>query len=442
MQNLPDKIALVLQRLHHAGYEAYIVGGCVRDALLGLEPKDYDVTTSARPEEVKRVFFDQPVIETGLKHGTVTVLMEGIPVEITTFRTECAYSDHRHPDQVAFTRNLREDAARRDFTMNAMAYCTETGLMDYFHGQEDLQDGVIRCVGPADMRFQEDALRILRALRFSARFGFRIAEETGKAAHTCKELLRFVSAERIFSELTQILCGKDIKRILLEFSDVLGVVIPELLPMVGYDQRNPHHRFDLLTHTAITVESVPPDPTLRLAALLHDIGKPACFFADEAGIGHYHGHPEVSAAMTVEIMRRLKADHATTDAVVQLVRYHDMVIVPTEKAVHRAIIKVTPERFWQLMDLKCADAIGTGRKDDIRVVRHREVRAIAEEIFQKECCFALRDLNINGRDLIALGMQPGKEIGILLKALFEAVISGEVENDRTALLKLAEKNMA
>lgn len=439
MRKLPDQIELVLRRLHDAGYEAYIVGGCVRDTLLGLQPQDYDVTTSALPEEVEAVFSDCSVIETGLKHGTVTVLIDRIPVEITTFRTESAYSDHRHPDQVAFTRSLREDAARRDFTMNAMAYSADTGLMDYFGGQEDLKAGIIRCVGVAEERFREDALRILRALRFSARFGFAIEEETAKAVHNCRELLRFVSAERIASELTQILCGKDIKRILLEYPDVLGVVIPELLPMVGYDQRNPHHRFDLLTHTAIAVEEVPAEPTLRLAALLHDIGKPASFFMDEQGIGHYHGHPEVSADMADEILRRLKLDNATRKTVVQLVRYHDMVIVPTEKAVRRAISKITPELFWVLMDLKRADSIGTGRTDDVRMVRHGEVRAIAEEIFRKESCFSLRDLAISGKDLIALGMKPGKELGAMLEKLFDAVLSGEVENEKEALLKLAEQ---
>ena len=442
MQKLPDLIELVLRRLHDAGYEAYIVGGCVRDSLLGLVPQDYDVTTSALPEEVEAVFADYSVIETGLKHGTVTVLIDHIPVEITTFRTESVYSDHRHPDQVAFTRNLREDAARRDFTMNAMAYCEETGLMDYFGGQEDLKAGVIRCVGVAEERFREDALRILRALRFSARFGFRIEEKTAKAAHDCRELLRFVSAERIASELVKILCGKYAKQIILEFPDVLGVVIPELIPMVGYDQRNPHHCFDLLTHTAITVAEVPPVPTLRLAALLHDIGKPACFFTDEKGIGHYYGHPEVSADLAEEILRRLKLDNATRKTVVQLVRHHDMVIVPSEKAVRRAIAKITPELFWDLMTLKRADSIGTGRTDDVRMVRHSEVRSLAEEIFQKAHCFSLRDLAIGGRDLIACGMKPGKEIGALLDDLFEAVLSGEVENKKDVLLKLAKEKLA
>lgn len=313
--------------------------------------------------------------------------------------------------------------------------------MDYFGGQEDLKAGVIRCVGVAEERFREDALRILRALRFSARFGFPIEAETADAAHRCRELLRFVSAERIASELMQILCGKHIRRILLDFPDVFGVVIPELLPMVGYDQRNPHHRFDLLTHTAIAVEEVPPEPALRMAALLHDIGKPACFFTDEQGIGHFYGHPAVSGDLAEEILRRLKLDNATRKTVVHLVRHHDMVIVPTEKAVRRAIAKITPELFWTLMELKRADSIGTGRDDDVRRVRHREVRAIAEELFRKETCFSLRDLAISGKDLIALGMKPGKEIGVLLERLLELVLSGEADNDRETLLRLAERNI-
>ena len=287
--NLPlsPGAAKALALLQAAGYEAWIVGGCVRDALLGLPPKDYDLTPSALPEETQRVFAAYPRIETGLRHGTVTVLLEGEPLEITTYRVDGVYSDARHPDGVTFTRSLRQDAARRDFTINAMAYAPGQGLQDFFGGQADLAQGTIRAVGRAETRFHEDALRILRALRFASVLDFTLEGETARAARACAPLLAAVSAERVSGELGKLLCGKAAGRVLRDYPDVLGVVLPEILPMVGLDHRNPHHCYDVWTHTAVAVDHVPPELPLRLAMLFHDIGKPDTFSLGEDGQGHF-----------------------------------------------------------------------------------------------------------------------------------------------------------
>ena len=274
---LAPQAEAALERLQGAGYEAWIVGGCVRDLLLGRTPEDFDLCTAARPEEIEAVFAGYRIIETGLRHGTATVLLEGMPLEITTYRVESGSSDARHPDQLRFTQNLREDTARRDFTVNAMAYAPGRGLQDFYGGQEDLKKGILRCVGEPDRRFQEDALRILRALRFSATLGFAIEGETVAAARRQKGLLTGLSAERVAGELGKLLVGQGAKEVLLDYPDLLGVVLPELLPMIGFDQRNIHHCYDLLTHTAVAVDQVPPRLPLRLAALFHDCGKPACF---------------------------------------------------------------------------------------------------------------------------------------------------------------------
>ena len=326
--NLPlsPGAAKALALLLAAGYEAWIVGGCVRDALLGLPPKDYDLTTSALPEETQRVFAAYPRIETGLRHGTVTVLLEGEPLEITTYRVDGAYSDARHPDGVTFTRSLRQDAARRDFTINAMAYAPGQGLQDFFGGQADLAQGTIRAVGRAETRFHEDALRILRALRFASVLDFTLEAETHQAALACAPLLAAISPERVFSELGKLLCGKAAGRVLRTYPQVLGAVVPEILPMVGFDQRNAHHCYDVWTHTAVAVDHVPPELPLRLAMLFHDIGKPDTFSLGEDGQGHFYGHARRSVEQAEAILTRLRAPRQVRETVLLLVRYHDAVL--------------------------------------------------------------------------------------------------------------------
>lgn len=435
--NLPESVQYVICRLAEAGYSAYAVGGCVRDHLLGNQPKDYDITTIALPEQTMEVFRGHRLIETGLQHGTVTVLIDGDPIEITTYRVDAGYSDNRHPDAVCFTRDFREDAARRDFTMNAIGYNDTDGLCDPFGGQADIAAELIRAVGDAKTRFREDALRILRALRFSSVLDFAIEESTKNAIFACKELLTNISAERIASELIKLLCGKAARRIITDYAEVLGIVIPELLPM-RMDQKNPHHIYTVLEHSAAAVEAIPAEPSLRLAALLHDIGKPACFFTDEDGIGHFYGHPAVSAELAEKILSRLKLDNATKERVVTLVKYHDIMIENTEKSIKRILNRFSPEVFFQLLDLKRADCRAQHPDYAFRLPYYDELQTLAERILAEKQCFSLHDLAVNGRDLLALGYK-GKEIGITLDELLEKVISGELPNEKDILLKSTEK---
>ncbi len=302
MIQIPPHAERILTLLNQAGYKAYVVGGCVRDALLSKTPKDWDICTSALPDEMERVFQGFRVVETGLKHGTLTVVLDGIPYEITTFRVDGAYTDHRHPDGVTFVTDVREDLARRDFTVNAMAYHPAEGLIDAFGGQEDLRRGVIRCVGQPEERFREDALRILRALRFASVYGFTIDEETAKAAHELKETLSLVAAERIRAELGKLLCGQGCGNILRAYRDILGQILPQLVPMFDFPQCTPHHRFDVWEHTVRSVENVPATEVLRFTMLLHDAGKPATFTRDEDGVGHFCGHAACSEKIAEAVM--------------------------------------------------------------------------------------------------------------------------------------------
>lgn len=438
---LPAGVSRALSMLEDAGYEAFIVGGCVRDALRGITPKDYDITTSALPEETKSVFRDYRVIETGIQHGTVTVMMDGMPLEITTYRTEGTYSDNRHPDSVSFTTSLREDVARRDFTMNAIAYSPVRGLIDYFGGAEDIRDGIIRCVGDPGTRFREDALRMMRGIRFASALGFAIEENTAAAIRENKERISAVSAERIRVELTKLLCGANVKNVLMDWWDVLGVVIPEILPMHGFDQRTPYHIYDVWEHTAVAVSETPPVTHLRLSALLHDIGKPPSFFTDEKGVGHFYGHPAVSEKMAEEILARLKYDNVTRRRVVTLVREHDRIIEPTETAVKRALFRLTPEVFFNLLIIKRADNLAQSPNYRDRLATYDRIESMAQDILERNECVSVATLAVNGGDLIAIGMKPGKEIGEMLSLLLEQVIRGDLANDRDELLTYVKKKM-
>ena len=434
---IPQEVCAVLQTLERAGYEAYAVGGCVRDILMGKAPHDWDVTTSALPEETMALF-DHFAIPTGLQHGTVTVRSGGLSCEVTTFRTDGDYPDHRHPAAVTFTRSLREDLARRDLTVNAMAMDVRGTLHDPFGGQADIRRRVLRCVGQPERRFQEDALRILRTLRFSATLGFTIEEDTHRALRAQCGALRYVAAERVREELTKLLCGTDVLRVLLEDPQVLGVVLPEILPCVGFDQRNRHHCYDVWGHAAHAVAAAPPDPVLRWVMLLHDLGKPQCFTLDEQGVGHFHGHHRPSAEMAEAVCRRLRFDKATAQRICMLVRYHDRPIPLTEKAIRRAMNQLGVEGLRQLCAVKRADNLA--QHPDYRG-RQREINegeAIMDELLAKDACFSLKQLAVNGRDMAALGLE-GPAIGQALQALLEAVMDGETDNDRTALLALAKE---
>ena len=429
----------LLNQLNHAGYEAFVVGGCVRDMLMGIAPHDFDITTSATPYEVKCVFSNYRVIETGLKHGTVTVLVDSEPFEITTYRTESTYSDSRHPDSVQFTRSLTEDLARRDFTVNAIAYNPSIGLIDPFGGQADIQNKLLRCVGTPTERFAEDALRILRLLRFASVLGFQVDRSTAEAAFQLKEKLVYVSAERTQVELCKLLCGKGAGDIIIQYIDILSAIIPELLPMKHFEQRNPYHIYDVLVHTAKTIDATPPEKTLRLSALFHDIAKPSVFSLDENGIGHFYSHASIGHSITETILSRLKFDNATKNTVARLVKWHDIQIEANEKAVKSALGKMTPDFFFTLLALKRADNLAQNPKYSNRQTCYNTLESIAKNILERQVCFSLKDLAIDGNDLVSIGFRPGKTMGIILKQLLDDVIQEKIENERDALLKKAQE---
>ncbi|MBQ3088720.1 MAG: HD domain-containing protein [Clostridia bacterium] len=433
MFDLPKSVDFALNGLKKAGFEAFIVGGCVRDILRGKQPSDYDITTSAEPEQTKEAFKNERIIETGLKHGTITLLKDGNPLEITTYRIDGEYADNRRPDNVTFTKSLKEDLARRDFTINAMAYSKNSGVVDLFGGKADLENKIIRSVGDPDRRFNEDALRIMRALRFASVLGFKIDDGTKKSIIKNRNLLKNISAERIAVELLKLITGENAKDVILEYIDVLGVILPEIKSIKNFDQKNPHHIYDVLTHTAIAVENTPPEPALRLAILLHDCGKPDCFTTDENKTGHFYGHPKISYEKAKVALSRLKLDNATTNLVLTLVKYHDVQIEPTEKSVKRALNKYTPEVFFKLLEIKKADNLAQNPEYN-RIEQLNKLKRIAESIINKGECFSLKDLAVNGNDLINIGLPAGKKVGETLKFLLDSVINNDVENKKEALL--------
>lgn len=439
MINLPEQVRRALARLEDAGHEAFVVGGAVRDYVRGADTgTDWDITTSALPEETEAVFAGYRVIEAGMKHGTVTVLLDGEPLEITTYRVDGGYSDHRHPDEVRFTRSLREDLRRRDFTMNAMAYSPRTGVVDPFGGQADLAAGVVRCVGEPDRRFQEDALRILRALRFASALGMGIHPDTARAARDNRGLLTSVAAERVRVELTKLLCGADAERVLLEFPDILSVPLPEIGAMVCFDQHNPHHDRDVWAHTAAVTAAIPAQPVLRWAALLHDVGKPPCFSLAEDGVGHFYGHAAESARMADGILRRLRFDTDSREEIVRLIRYHDLPIQPERRPVKRLMNKLGPDTVRRLIELHKADTRGQSAICAGRIAEYDAVAAVLDEILNEKECFSLKDLAVNGTDMMALGLA-GRDIGRALNACLTAVMEEKLPNERAALLEYAEQ---
>lgn len=432
---LPPQVNDALDLLGGAGYEAYLVGGAVRDCVRGVgRAKDWDVTTNAEPSEIKAVFSHCRIIETGLKHGTVTVVMGGEPLEITTYRVDGAYSDHRRPDEVRFTRSLKEDLARRDFTMNALAYHPSAGIVDFHGGRQDIADGIVRCVGNADKRFREDALRILRALRFASVFDFRIEEGTAEAIFQNRQLLSGIAAERVQAELTGLLCGQGAARVLEEYADVIAVPIPEIVPMFGFEQHNPHHDKDVWAHTLQVVASIPPEPVLRWTALLHDVGKPHCFSRGEDGVGHFYGHAERSTEQTKDVLRRLRFDNAGKDRITTLVRYHDLPIPADRKPVKRLMNKLGTDTVRRLIEVHKADTMGQSEICRHRIGEYEAVSGVLEAILREEACFSLRDLAVNGRDLLALGLR-GPEVGAALDRCLAAVMDERLPNDKAALLR-------
>ena len=429
---LPSEIELCLSLLNQNGYSAYVVGGAVRDHLVGRQINDYDVCTDALPNEVEGVFHDYRVIETGIKHGTVTVFFGPSSVEITTFRTDGSYSDGRHPDSVDFTRDIVKDLSRRDFTVNAIAYSPIEGYIDPFCGIGDISSKVIRCVGDPTRRFSEDALRILRALRFSATLGFTINNETSNAILTLKNNLSLVSKERVRDEIKKLICGKDMFRVMNDYRDIMALIIPDISATFDYNQNNPHHDFDLYTHIVKTVSNLPCDPTLRFSGLLHDIAKPITESKDNNGISHFYAHAHHSAEMAEKILRDLRFSNVEIKRIVTLIRHHDGVIEETESAVSRKLSKIGKDLYFDLLDLQRADNASQKLNTSLRTEHNESLRKIANDILSKEPCLSLSDLALNGNDMIDMGYK-GKEIGKALTLLFNAVLNGEVKNTKKDL---------
>lgn len=439
---LPGPVEKALQHLEGAGHEAWVVGGCTRDALLGETPHDWDITTSALPEETLSVFSDYRTIETGLQHGTVAVLLEEMLLEITTYRVDGTYNDSRHPDAVSFTRSLGEDLARRDFTMNAIAYSPSRGYADLYGGAEDIGRRVIRCVGDPETRFTEDALRILRALRFASVLGFSIEEHTSDAIHALKERVLYVAWERISAELLQLLCGPEVYRVLQEYRDVFAVLFPELEPCFDFEQKNPWHIYDVYTHLCHAVEHIEPDPELRLAMLLHDIGKPETFFTDDKGVGHFYGHAGHSAQIACDIVRRLKLSTAMQREVCTLVEFHDYPLEATERILLRRLHKFGPETLRHLILVQKADCLAQNpAKTGGDLDRLSTIEQKLDVLLKGHPAFRIGDLAIDGSDLIALGLEPGPAIGRVLEDVLEQVMAGSLPNDRDELLAYAKKGM-
>lgn len=445
---IPQSAQTILDLLEAAGHEAYVVGGCVRDALMGRTPADWDITTSARPEQVKAlaVRAGLTAIDTGIAHGTVTVLVDGEPFEVTTYRADGSYSDGRHPDSIEFLNRIDGDLARRDFTINAMAYNPARGLVDRFGGQADLEAGILRAVGNPRERFTEDALRIVRGLRFAARLGFVIEPETSDAMHELRSLLDRIAVERIWVEFRGLLEGPYAVDVLRAYNDVVFTIIPELEPEFEFDQRNPFHRYDVWEHTLHALQAAPPDmdATLRFALLLHDIGKPHCLTIDEEGKGHAYGHEKVGEPIAAEVCRRLKLSRSEREMVTQLVRHHMFSIPDTPKAMRRFLLKHGPERAQNLFAIRRCDKSGIGRGqmvDSPMSIAFANAEKLMDEQLNAEPVFGIKDLAVNGSDLIKLGMEPGPSIGNVLQALLEAVVDGDVPNEYKALIAHAQRLM-
>ena len=434
---LPENVNRIIHRLQKEGYDAYAVGGCVRDTLLGRRPKDWDITTSARPEVVKSLF--SHTIDTGIQHGTVTVMLDHVGYEVTTYRIDGEYEDSRHPKEVIFTGNLVEDLKRRDFTINAMAYNDESGLVDVFEGEQDLEKGVIRCVGNEHDRFGEDALRMLRAVRFAAQLGFSIEEQTKAAVADLAPTLAKVSAERIQMELVKLLTSANAQEMREVYELGLSrVFLPEFDRMMETPQHNKHHMYTVGEHTIHAMKAIPADRVLRLAVLFHDIAKPLCITTDEEGQDHFKGHPQEGAKMTKEILRRLKFDNDTIGHVALFVRYHDDRPVLTATNVRRIMSRIGEENMKGLLAVKRADTLGQSmyhREEKLAYIDTME--QLYQQVLQEQQCVKKSDLALNGRDLIHMGMQPGKQLGAVLDGLFELVLEHPEWNTRERLEKEA-----
>ena len=430
----------IIQKLQNAGFEAYAVGGCIRDSLLGIAPHDWDICTSAKPAEVKACFADQETIDVGIVHGTVAVLLDGLPYEITTYRIDGAYRDNRHPENVTFTANIREDLARRDFTVNAIAYNEKNGMVDYFGGEKDLRECLIRCVGDPNRRFREDALRILRALRFASCYRFTIESDTAAAIHRHADLLCQIAVERIQTEFVRLLCGAGAEEILNDFRDVVAVFIPELSETFDFDQRTKHHCLDVYHHITRSVGLIKNEPILRLTMLFHDIGKPRVCTTDCYGARHFKGHQAVSAEITHRVMKRLKFPTHTLETCEKLILYHDVRFNGSESQVKRVLNRLGEEDMTRLFQVQYADTLSQSMYLRSEKLSKMDVaKSQTKKIIAENQCYSLRQLAVNGSDLKAIGITDGLTLGRTLRQLLDRVMDGELPNEKKALLSAVKE---
>ena len=430
--------AAVLKQLENAGYEAYIVGGCVRDMLLGRAIHDTDITTNALPEQIISAFPDCKIIPTGIKHGTVTIIKNHIPYEITTYRIDGEYTDSRRPDTVEFTADITDDLSRRDFTMNAIAMDRHGALVDAFGGKNDIENKLIRCVGEPELRFTEDALRIMRAIRFSSQLGFAIEKNTAEAVHRMKDRLKNISRERVRDELDKLLCGKNCLDVLMEYSDVIATIIPEFQASIGFEQHTPYHRYDVWEHTVRAVANAPADNlNMRRALLFHDIAKPYCAEFDSDGRGHFKHHNRMSAEMTEKIMKDLRYDNDSIKYAVTLIAHHD------DKFFHRYDIKkamseMGDDLFFELMEIKKYDNSSKSEFVLDELNEFDKLIALGHEIIENNECRSLKQLAVNGSDLMSIGLS-GKEIGDTFSKMLDLVMKEKLTNDKNTLMDYAKQ---
>ena len=436
---LPYNARFIIDRLQQSGYSCYAVGGCVRDSILGRDPADWDFTTSALPEEIEEVFSDCRTLNFGKQFGTIGVILDDEQYEITTYRLDGDYTDARHPDAVSFSSSLEDDLSRRDFTVNAMAYNDTDGLIDYFGGQRDLEYGVIRCVGVATNRFAEDALRILRALRFAAVLGFSIEPSTSDAILTGRKMLSAIASERISDELLKLLCGAKVDFVLRRYRSVFAVFIPELVGTFDFEQNNKHHNRDVYRHTVASVKNIEPDPLLRTTMLFHDIGKPMSQTVDKRGVSHYQNHPVLGAAMTEEILRRLCMPRRFIEEVTTLIRYHDVRVKPDAVQIKQLLGTLGVDSVRRLYKIQRADILAQSQYHrEEKLANLAAVMTETERILSAGECYNLRMLDISGADLLRIGITSGEQIGKMLETLLNMVINGELSNDKMSLIAAAK----
>lgn len=438
--NIPTDVEFIIKKLQNNNKKAFVVGGCVRDSLSGKKPKDWDICTNAIPEEVLKLF--EKTIPTGLKHGTITVMINNEGYEVTTFRIEDDYDDNRHPNKVEFVDDIVKDLSRRDLTINAMAYNYEDGLIDPFNGRMDILNKFIRAVGNPDKRFNEDALRMLRAVRFSAELGFKIDEDTRKSIKKFSDKIKYISVERIKCELEKIIMSDAYKINDLVSLGLLKYIIPELCECIDFNQDNPYHCYDVYKHIINTVNFINKEPHLKLTMLLHDICKPQCKTIDKNGIGHFYGHAELSSEKARDILKRLKYDNETINKVTTLIKCHDRQI-GKKKSIRRLLNEIGEDNFRDLLKVKCADMLAQNRKYlGFRLDELNEIKNKLEEILEQKECFSVKDLAINGRDLIDLGVSEGKEIGVYLNYCLEKVLEDPSLNNKKDLIKLCNNKFS